>query len=325
MQMINLLKSSNNFDIASLVVGCLSLVGVVIGYVVAIHNINKQVIAKNISSPRIDWINQLKEITADYISKLQLIFETISNKEKVDELLNILFCLKLKLILHLNSISTVVDEYILKTLDLTYDSIKRYSASYKELELNKVQQLKSEIVKQCECLIFLISLYCKVEWEKVKSEVKNSKDKSNFDFKLYLLEHDNGRNTKLDPIISEFVNEYNEIETEIVKMVIVSIIDKKSKVNLKTISSKFGYSPTNLIKIIFPRIENNEVYKQIKGFTWTLFPLRGKYYKIYKITLEEKGEKLTKKQIKEKKKAIQQNKDGLNEVLQALNKPSKIS
>ncbi len=141
-----------------------ALVAVIVGPIISVYVVKRQISANVISVNRQQWINTLREKVSSFVNASAIL--TVGEQSK-DEI----FIRMEKLHLLISEIKLLInpkeDDHI-KLIDLIDDSAllvgKRRTKKYEneEFDQNEIGKLNNKIIMQCQLIL-------KSEWERVKS------------------------------------------------------------------------------------------------------------------------------------------------------------
>lgn len=168
-----------------------TLVGISVTLLIGIINlingirINKRTVFVNaITSERVKWMSELKELISEYLSLTQYYStKQMPTGDAQDKYLERLVYLENRIKLHLNYIDEEDEEINILISKINYQifGLHQYATLKTETEIQEFKKTpdgklnKEELIESTERLVYLSRVYLKTEWEKVKREAQKGK------------------------------------------------------------------------------------------------------------------------------------------------------
>ena len=188
---------NNNVDLATLIVGILAFIGVVIEIIITVVNHQKDIEMQIVTSNRVAWMSELRQ----NISKCCLSVNMLK-KEELQNWINEFELYKHQTFLLLNY-NDEKDNHIRSILNIIGQNLQNYAIVQEADNKVSMNQLKEKLHLATDYLVKYVSIYLKCEWTRVKYfSKKGEKNKFNF-------------NSKFDDYYSKVKEEMNALKNKV--------------------------------------------------------------------------------------------------------------
>ena len=164
------------WEVGAILAAIVSFVSIITNVVFIQAQSKKQRTAEIITNNRVEWMQELKKWTSEYISYIESDYDKISS-EDIDKYLKDTIEISTRINLHLN-LKGKQDKEIMNVIEEINLSFEKKPQPTKDKESIYYDEIK----RATHLLQLLVKIYLKIEWERVKVEAENGKFSSfNFD------------------------------------------------------------------------------------------------------------------------------------------------